>query len=160
MIILLSVTLIFGHTLHRPTVQGWRGIVPLHSTRTDVERLLGPGTNECKCGYYLNDANVFFIYSSFTCRDGAVWEVPPDTVLRITVYPKTHPKFSDLKIDKTKFTERQDGHIENIVTYVNDDEGIVIEVNREMDMVMGFYYEPAARDQLLRCNKSTKTLIQ
>jgi hypothetical protein len=28
---------------------GWRGTVPLHSTRSDVERLLGAPTGECKC---------------------------------------------------------------------------------------------------------------
>jgi hypothetical protein len=152
---LLSLSLTFllaGHS----TVEGWRGIVPLHSTRSDVERLLGPGTNECKCGYYLDDVNVFFVYSSFNCKTGGAWDVPVDTVLRITVYPKPSPRFSDLSIDKTKLSERQDGHIANIVSYVNDDEGLIIEVNRELDMVLGFYYGPAARDQHLRCQVSRK----
>ena len=135
------------------TVEGWRGIIPLHSTRADVERLLGPATDGCKCAYYLDDVNVSFVYSSFNCKSGGAWDVPPYTVLRIVVYPKNHPRFSDLDVDKTKFTEKNEGHIENIVSYVNDVDGLIIEVNREMDMVMGFYYVPAAKDQHLRCRK-------
>lgn len=138
-------------------VQGWRGIVPLHSTRADVEALLGPGTNECQCGYYLDDVNVSFLYSSFNCKSGGGWDVPLDTVLSIVVHPKPSPRFSDLNIDKTKFSERHEGHIEHIVSYVNDDDGLIIEVNSERDMVMGFYYIPAARDQHLRCGKSSKS---
>ena len=138
-------------------VKGWRGIVPLHSTRADVEALLGPGTNECKCGYYLDKVNVFFVYSSSNCDNGGAWNVPIDTVLRITVYAKPSPRFSDLKIDKTKFIERHDGHIESIVSYVNEEKGLIIEVDRESDMVMGFYYIPAAKDEHLRCRKADKS---
>jgi hypothetical protein len=90
------------------TANGWRGIVPLHSTRADVERLLGPGTNECKCGYYLEDVNVFFDYSSGDCRGrgSGGWDIQPDTVLRITVYPKPNPLLSSLKIDESKLSSR------------------------------------------------------
>lgn len=152
----LSLTLCFGQH-STVTVDGWRGIVPLHSTRADVERLLGPGTNECKCAYYLDDMNVLFVYSSFDCKTGGVWDVPLDTVLRINVYLKPSPKFSDLNIDKTKFTEKHVGHLEDIVSYVSDGEGLIIEVNRESDMVLGFYYVPAAKDQHFACAKSQKT---
>lgn len=160
MAILLTLNLTFSLAEHS-MVEGWRGIVPLHSTRADVERLLGLGTNECKCGYYLDDLNVFFVYSSTNCETSGsgAWDVPLDTVLGITVYPKLKPRFSDLRIDKTKFIERHDGHIENIVSYFNEDEGLIIEVNRELDMVMGFYYVPAAKDQHLRCGNSSKNYL-
>ena len=150
--VLLTLNLFFCLT-RPPTLEGWRGIVPLHSTRADVEALLGPGTNECKCGYYLDDANVFFVYSSSNCKTSAsaAWNVPIDTVVRITVYPKPSAKFSDLRIDKTKFSERHDGHIDDIVSYVNNDDGLIIEVNAERDIVMGYYYVPAAKDKHLRC---------
>ena len=133
--------------------EGWRGIVPLHSTRADVEALLGPGTSGCKCRYYLDDVSVFFVYSSTNCKTSAsaVWNVPIDTVLSISVHPKPSPKFSELRIDKTKFSERHDGHIADIVSYVNNDDGLIIEVNVERDIVMGYYYVPATKDQHLRC---------
>lgn len=134
-------------------IKGWRGIVPLLSTRADVERLLGPGANECKCGYYLEDLNVFFYYSSGNCKSGGSggWDVPPDTVLRIVVYRKPTPRLSDLQIDERTFKKRYGGHIARMVSYVNDDEGLIIEVDEENGLVMGFAYVPAAGDKHLRC---------
>lgn len=133
-------------------VEGWRGIVPLHSTRADVERLLGPMTDPCKCGYYLDDVNVFFRYSPGDCKSGrGVWDVPPDTVVGVTVYPKPRPRLSELNIDMTKFKKRHEGHIESIVRYVNDEEGLIIEVDEDGGLVMGFDYVPAAEDKHLRC---------
>jgi hypothetical protein len=133
--------------------KGWRGIVPLYSTRADVERLLGPGINECKCGYYLKDLNVFFYYSSENCKSGGSggWDVPPNTVLRIVVYRKPTPRLSDLQIDESKFKKRYSGHLESMVSYVNDDEGLIIEVDEDNGLVMGFDYVPAAEDRHLRC---------
>lgn len=135
------------------SLAGWRGIVPLHSKRADVERLLGPETNWCKCGYYLDDVNLTFVYSSGNCKSGGSggWDVPPDTVLRIIVYPKPHPQLSDLHIDMSRFSKRHDGHLESIVSYVNDEEGLIIEVDEDTDSVNGFYYVPAKKDKLLRC---------
>lgn len=134
-------------------VDGWRGIVPLHSTRADVERLLGAATDTCKCGYHLDDVNVIFVYSSGDCksRGSKGWDVQPDTVLRIIVYPKPRPSLSDLKIDRRKFEKRHAGHIESIVSYVNDEDGVIIEVDDERGIVMGFYYVPSAKDAHLRC---------
>ena len=128
-------------------------IVPVHSTRADVERMLGSGINECKCGYYLKDVNVFFEYSSGNCKTGGSggWDVQTDTVLKIVVHQRPAPLFSDLEIDKTKFEKRYDGHIERIVSYVNDEEGLVIQVDEVSCLVMGFYYIPAAADKELRC---------
>ncbi|MFY9570065.1 MAG: hypothetical protein WAV20_01525 [Blastocatellia bacterium] len=134
-------------------IKGWRGIIPLHSTRADVERLFGLGTNECKCGYYLEDLNVFFYYSSGNCKSGGSggWDVPPDTVLRIVVHQKPTPRLSDLQIDESKFKKRHDGHIERIVSYVNEEEGLIIEVDEDSGLVMGFDYAPSAKDKHLRC---------
>lgn len=153
-VILLTLSLVCGFGVQSQR-EGWRGIVPAQSTRTEVERLLGPPSDDCKCAYYLNDVNVFFAFSSSNCKaDGSEgWNVPLDTILRIIVYPKPHPRFSQLPIDKTKFEERHIGHIENIVSYMNESEGLRIEVNAERDLVSGFYYGPAAKYQHLRCTK-------
>lgn len=135
------------------SLAGWRGIVPLHSTRADVERLLGPGTNWCKCGYLLDDVNLTFVYSSGNCKSGGSggWDVPPDTVLRIIVYPKPQPRLSDLNMDMSKFKKRHDGHIESFVSYVNDEDGLIIEVDEDRDSVNGLYYVPAKKDKIFRC---------
>jgi hypothetical protein len=153
--------MILGGLLTLPSFQvdtnsrGWRGIVPLHSTRADVERLLGPGINECKCDYYSKNVNVFFLYSRGDCKSGqGAWDVPPDTVTRITVYAH-HPslKLTDLNLDGTRFKKRHDGHIEQIVSYVNEEDGLLIEVNEDIGIVMGFCYYPVREDKDLRCTK-------
>ena len=41
---------------------GWRGIVPMHSTREDVHRLLGPSTGESSV-YKLKDVVVSIDYA-------------------------------------------------------------------------------------------------
>src|SRR3989442_5426686 len=90
--------------------KGWRGIVPLRSTRADVEALLGEGTNECKCSYYREDMNIFFVYSSGNCQSGGSgdWNIGPDTVIRFTIYPKTNLKLADLNINESEFEKRED----------------------------------------------------
>ena len=138
-------------------IEGWRGIVPLHATRADVERQLGPGTTDCKCGYYLKDLNVFFYYSSGTCESGGSggWNIPLDTVLRIVVHPKPTPRFVDLQIDERKFQKKHEGHIERLVSYVNEEEGLIISVDEDSGLVMGLSYGPTQQDNHLRCPQNS-----
>ena len=76
--------------------RGWHGIVPLHSTRQDVERLLGSSREGCHCTYSLGNANVFVQYSVEPCLDVRErgWKVPKDTVINISVYPKVKDRKS------------------------------------------------------------------
>ncbi|MEK6289146.1 MAG: hypothetical protein AABO57_25825 [Acidobacteriota bacterium] len=135
--------------------KGWRGIVPLYSTRADVERLLGPPANkgdciQSLCSYYLDDVNVHFNYSPGDCKSGrGIWNVPPGTVVWITVYPKPNTRLSDLKIDESKFKKGQKGHIEAEISYENEEEGLTLMVYE--GMVQTFLYGPAGKDQHLRC---------
>ena len=133
--------------------RGWHGIIPMHSTRADVEQLLGPRkNNDVVTTYYLKDENVLFHYSTGDCKSGrGVWDVPVDTVIEITVYPKPNPRLSTLKLDKKKFKRTQDGHIEAIVSYVNEEDGLSIEVNEETETVMGYYYGTSSEERHLRC---------
>jgi hypothetical protein len=137
--------------------KGWRDLVPLHSTRVDVERLLGVPRNQSDCvdnlcTYVLSDVNVLFHYSAGNCASGrGAWDVPPDTVVYITVYPKPADRWSSLEIDKAKFRRTPDEHIKQLVSYVNEEEGLIIRVNEDIDEVSGFYYVPSARDKHLRC---------
>jgi hypothetical protein len=52
----------------RDEVNNWRGIIPLKSTRADVERLLGHSTGPLPT-YYLSDSTVTFWYSHCRCGD-------------------------------------------------------------------------------------------
>lgn len=129
--------------------KGWRGIVPLHSTRTDVEAVLGKGTGECECSYYRDDMNIFFRYSSGTCDSGRSgdWNIGPNTVIGFTIYPKPTPKLSDLKLDETKFEKKP--NIGDSLLYVNNEEGLSMQVWQ--GTVQSFDFWPAAGDEYLRC---------
>ena len=135
------------------SVTGWRNIAPLHATRADVERLLGPPIDECEiqCRYYLTDVNVLFNYSPGDCKSGrGGWDVPPDTVVWISVYPKPNPRLSDLKINESEFSKRRDAHIESLIYYENEEEGLTLEVHE--GIVQAFLYGPAGKDRRLRCH--------
>jgi hypothetical protein len=47
--------------------QGWRGIVPLHSTRSEVEKLIGLPMRPGVTTYDLVDERVNIDYSTDTC---------------------------------------------------------------------------------------------
>ena len=50
--------------------QGWRGIVPLHSTRADVERLVGSPMTPNGITYDLKNERVNVVYSDGGCAKG------------------------------------------------------------------------------------------
>jgi len=130
----------------------WRGIVPLKSTRTDVERLLGPSTGLLS-RYYLSDVTVDFQYSSCRCGDKCKdddWNVPPGTVIVIRVGMKGVVKLADLKIDLTNFRKVPgDEDVPGQFSYVNEEEGFAIDTGG--DYVSALTYGPRAKDDYLRC---------
>ena len=112
--------------------------------------LLGsPLTGECQCRYYFSESNVIFSYSAGDCRSGrGAWDVPVDTVVWITVYPKPNPRLSDLDIDKSRFKARQGAHPEESY-FDNEEEGLTLEVYA--GMVQALIYGPTAKEKHLRC---------
>lgn len=128
---------------------GWRGIVPLRSTRADVNRLLGSPNVEGKY-YEIGNYVVHIDYSDGPCEKGkSGWNVPRDTVVSISLSPNQALKFSDLQIDKKKLKKSKDGELPGIVYYTNDAEGITISVSDEE--VRNIYYNPTSKDKSLRC---------
>jgi hypothetical protein len=129
----------------------WRGIVPLHSTRADVERILGPASGKCRCSYSSGDDNVQVVYSSGNCKKGGSggWNIRPDTVIRLIVYPKAHPRLDVLGMDLTKFTKKEDPELPGIFYYFDESEGFGMTV--EDGVVRDFFYEPAVSDRSLHC---------
>lgn len=148
--ILVSTLLMFF--VHSPSAdtKGWRGIVPLQSTRAEVESQFGEGTNECKCSYYRDDINVFFVYASGDCEsDGSGdWNITKDTVIRFTIYPKVREQLSELEIDERKFEKRAD--IGDRLIYVNREEGMSFSVDGNK-VVDSFSYGPSEKDESRRC---------
>lgn len=130
----------------------WRGIVPLHSTRADVERLLGSSGDPCRCIYKTENEVVYVEYASAPCKGYQHGlNAPTDNVLLITVSSKTEQRFSDLRIDESKYVKTYDDTF--TAYYTNKEEGLRYEVS-ESGIVNSVSYLPSAQDRYLRCSGS------
>lgn len=129
--------------------RGWRGIIPLRSTREDVERLLGASEDACRCLYKTERDVVHIDYAVSPCKGHpAGWNVPAHTVLRITVRSKTQQPISDLKLDEDKYVKSYDDTM--TAYYTSRDKGLRYEVSPKGD-VTAVSYIPATTDRPLRC---------
>jgi len=126
--------------------QGWRGIVPLHSTRKAVERLIGQPLKPGGTTYDLPNERVNIGYSAVPCTKGWPygWNVPPGTVTSIDVFPKRKVMLSELHLDLTKFTSFNNPHLQGEIHYNNFEEGFSI--RGEGEDVVSFAYFPRIRD--------------
>lgn len=121
----------------------WRGIIPLRSTRVDVERLLGqPGEHG---RYQFEDERAYINYADGQCdrTDRCECLVPEGTVIEIRVVLEDIVKFSEVGLDLTSYERTDNGAF---VTYANDEEGIIYTVSKELDEVHSISYIPSARD--------------
>lgn len=143
---LIAMLLAFG----LPTIaqaKSWRGIVPLKSTRADVERLLGvPG----KHGRYQFDEERAYIYYTDAgpcCPvNTCLCFVSENTVMSIRVELEVEMRFSTLKIDKKKHEKFVSPQDPNLASYSNDEEGIIYTVDLKNDDVTAIEYLPTAKD--------------
>lgn len=119
----------------------WRGIVPLHSTRADVERLLGPPPPRPKdstilytpgpaSSYYFfenEDVSILYMTDQLAERTGCS-AFPVDMVIGISVYFKDHPPLNDLGIDQKKFVTHDPSKPPNLgfLAYVDNKDGVSI----------------------------------
>jgi hypothetical protein len=139
-------------------IENWRGIKPLHSTRADVERLLGAPKESTGVAstYDTGNEKVLIFYSTSPCKKGISegWNIPRDTVTSFTVHPNAKLLVDDLKLDKTKYERRRDPHLEGIVYYSSKAEGIFIQarvLEGGAEDVDDITYQAAATDDHLRC---------
>ena len=136
---------------------GWRGIMPLRSVRRDVERLLGGPTNSLGETYiYESKAErVHVLYAQAPCENTEVgkWNVPVDTVLKLTVYPQRTILVRDLHLSRASYPRTPEAHPENWVHYINDKDGVTVNamISLGREKVMSFVYEPSKKQERLRC---------
>jgi len=153
--------LVFASLLTVPMIghaKEWRGIIPLHSTRADVERLLGPAlkdSNDRVTRHETENEEIRVQYSTGEpCGTGwpGVWRIPAGTVVTISVYPKKEVRFSELRLDESQYRKTDnEGHGPPYFYYTNEEEGIQYEVTQ--GLVIAIIYLPASRDDNLRCPK-------
>jgi hypothetical protein len=108
----------------------WRGLVPLKSSRADVERMLGSSTGSVGDIYLYEtkDEKVRVVYSQGSCEPSleGQWKVPADTVLSTTVFPQSKVLVNSLRLDMTVYKRSQEVHPENWVWYVSSETGVMV----------------------------------
>ena len=146
-------------------LSGYRGIMPIKSTRADVERLLGLPTDSKLQTYGFENETVRFHYSKYGCKQPPAvkgwpspgsegWNVPPDTVLAIAVTLRQQVPLKSLDIDLSGFKKvRGDSDVPTHFRYINEQAGLIIDLNGDgaAEIVRGFIYQPAAKYKNLRC---------
>lgn len=124
-------------------------IVPLHSTRADVEKIFGKAVNGNY--WYENEKERIGVnYSVTNCQgEAAGWNIPRDTVLRFTVSFKTNVMFEELNITLNKLVKNNDKHR---ITYTDFDKGITYTVTNEgrLDSI-SFFPAKNNKNANLRC---------
>src|SRR5215207_5149895 len=111
--------------------EGWKGIVPLITKRSEVEKILGIRTDcENYCMYDSGDNRIFVRYASEPCSQEKKWTVPSGTVTEISVYGD-EPKLSDLKLDSRKFKKNPDPELNGYYSYENEEQGITYSVSKK-----------------------------
>jgi hypothetical protein len=137
----------------------WNGIVPLKSTRVDVEKILGKplphSVAKHAAAYETKEERVSVTYSTGYCREDPNhgWDVPELTVISVMVTPNASPKLSDLKLDGGKFKKSQDPEILNLVYFTNEQDGVTVGADNWSDTVEWFRYTPQSAFNNLLCKK-------
>jgi hypothetical protein len=136
------------------SAQEWRTIVPLKTTRAEVEALLGHAESEYFATYKLADGNIFIEYSSGPCRPDRKggWDVSKNIVVSVHFYPKNKRRLSELKVDRRKLRKVIDRHVVGIVYYINDVDGVVYEI--QDGKVESIDYGPPKKYEHLYCGNS------
>ena len=135
--------------------KAWKGIAPLHSSREEVERVLGSPTGSCTdvCHYQTRTESVFVRYSAERCTQAEAnpLDVPPNTVISVTVYSEVKPRLRDLKLNMKKFTKNKNPELRGYATYTNSENGVSYEVS-DQQLVLSVEWFGSAKDiQTLRC---------
>ena len=141
------------------TGKEWRGIVPLKSTRTDVERVFGAPKYTSYSGAYYSLPNeiIVFDYQTTPCKEdrlGLGWDVPLGTVVGIGVIPKGHHRKHEYQLTADS---RMADHGGGFFYYSDDAAGFGLETYKDRVTLVEYY--PEAAQNTLKCPKKDKCCI-
>lgn len=146
--LLLFVVVCSGYSAEN-SQSGWNGIVPLHSTRRDVEGQLGEPTGECHCAYATPNEAITVYYSEGPCKGPPYgWNVGAGTVLSIRVSPKKETMLSESEVLAQNYV-KSTGVDGPIIDYINLERGIKYSVQN--GIINSISYLPAKSDLAVRC---------
>ena len=149
----------------------WRGLVPLHSNRRDVERLLGARSpsQQTLVTYNTDYENVVAKYSDRKCDiPSSDWNVAAGTLIELVVNPKPSFFLKELHLDSTRYKREEIApnpeinDAPKVWTYIDSSNGIIIRTQsnrgREGDeIVVSIKYLPSKKDDGLRCGSKAKS---
>lgn len=141
----------------------WKRIVVLQSTRSDAERLLGKSKDQGYLVYYpLKEGGLHIEYSDGSCQPGqdSGWNVPEWTVIEVTYSPfENPPQLSSLNLNLTRFKiVRESPDVPDLITYINDDEGVAYTVEPDGTLNEIRYFPPSQYNNL-RCPGKVKSSV-
>ena len=162
LVLILWVVLPFGSHHNpaqnvKPLPNEWRGLVPLRSTRSDVERLLGkPAMQPTAFEIYKTETErVDVIYSPGPCGSfpWVSWNVAKDVVISLHVIPQKPTSIKSLQLDKKKYTRIQESHPENWFQYWDRGNGVIVHsiLEGRIEYLHFTEYGPSKQDESLRC---------
>ena len=137
----------------------WRGIVPLHSTRAEVRKLLGKpiiGGDGVIDLYELKEGRVHVMYARAPCEEGLPadwgnWRVKRNIVVNVSIQLHEEIPIKALRIRNLKKYKWYTG--DSGATYYRDPfRGLEYQVQE--GMVTAITYGPGAKDRALRCKKN------
>lgn len=140
-----------------PLPNDWHGLVPLQSTRSDVERILGKPRKSRYSTYIYDTAHdrIDVLYSEGPCQVSEVerWKVAKDTIIRLDIRPKHTVPVKLLVLNRNKYIRTRESHPNNWFTYLNKEDGIRVETiqSGQVEEVNSITYGPKAKDQSLHC---------
>ncbi len=131
----------------------WNGLIPLRSTRIDVEKLLGQPTDKFYGNSFDYKTEKLFVranYSERQCDSG--WDIPKDTLISMTVYDGNNSKsFDELKLDRSKFSKSVDDAFYG--SWRNSEEGLIYYFSNVESELQSITYIPKKSDnQNFRCD--------
>jgi hypothetical protein len=144
----------------RCAAKEWHGIVPLHSSRVDVERIIGTpkSKGEFVSSYEFDSEFVDIYYASGSpCGSGLTnaWKVSRDIVVSIRLIPKTESNFGALVNDITKYRKTIDPTDKGRVYYSDAEQGIRYTVREDgsslLQDVISVDYLPSSTENRLKC---------
>ena len=119
---------VFGQTIEN----GWKGIEPLKTTKSEVEKILGKPEidNDGFHKYRLDGAYIRINYSSIPCREDffgrGKYKVPADTVLDYSVHWSDGINIVEISFDRKSFHRETDGHVAGLVHYISSEGDVLI----------------------------------
>ena len=121
----------------------WRGVEPYHSSRADVERLLGP-PNFNGWLYDFPEERALISYSNGSCN------VPRDVVVEVFTTPAKSKPLAEVLIAGREYERIRAAHTPHIY-YLDPVEGV--QYTTLESMVQNITYLPAAKDRMLACGE-------